>query len=165
MFRTRMARSEPFKAREVVRPSAPRRIVPTVSPGRPPVVTCTPVATETFTKTPGPVGTSTSMGPGPPSIARRRTRETARKTTAPAERIARRSMSAVPVDREPVPALATWIAIFKTGNAGEQAASATAISSARAAAAAVSQAVEEGAGGDVKIVTKVRKRSHNSDKR
>jgi hypothetical protein len=74
-------------------------------------------------------------------------------------------MSVVPVEREPVPALATWTAISKTGNAGEQAANVTTISSARAAAAAVSQAVPEGAGDDVKIVTKGRIRSQYSRKR
>ena len=59
-------------------------------------------------------------------------------------------MSGVPVEREEVPALATWTATFKAVNAGERTASVSIISSVPVVVDAVPQALEEGAGGDVK---------------
>ena len=149
MRQMRTAPSDRFRARGAARPSGPRRIAVTASREKPPVGTCMPVATGTFTKTPGPVGTSTSMGVGARSRVRLPAFKIAPKApTAQVEPIGWRRRTGALIKREPAPASATWTAIFKAGNAGEPAASASVISSARAAADAVSQ--DEGADGDVK---------------
>ena len=153
MFLTPRERSERSRAREAVRPSGPRPIAVTPSRGRPPVVTCTPAETEMFSRTLAAVGASTAATePGIQSRLQRRrgiaSKIVAQAPTDRAEPIGPCLTSGTPVEREPVPALAMWIAILATGSAGGPAANALVISSARAAAVAVSRARDaEEAGG------------------
>jgi hypothetical protein len=152
MFRTPRARSERSRAREAARLSGPRPIALTPSRGRPPVVTCTPAGTGTFSRIPATVGASTAATETGIQLRLQRPRPIASKIIAKAptdraEPIGPCLTSGTPVEPDPVPASATWTAILAAGSAAEPAANALVISSARAAAAAVSPARGEGADG------------------